>query len=93
MNIRFTRHSIKQIEEILSFIHDSSPQGASHVAARLDAVLDLLKEQPRAGRKTDTLHVRRLSLAPYPYVIFYRLREEEITILRVLHASRRKAAG
>lgn len=93
MKIRLTKRSAQQIETILEFIRDSSPTGASNVAARLDAVLTLLKEQLGAGRQTDIPTVRRLAITPYPYVLFYRLTESEVVILRVLHTSRRKAAG
>jgi toxin ParE1/3/4 len=93
MNIRFTARSLAQIKSILSFIRNESPQGAAHVASRLDAVINLLQRQPRVGRRTNRDEVRRLLLSPYPYVVFYRLRASDIVILRVVHASRRTAAN
>lgn len=93
MKLRFTPRALQQIQDILSYIQFSSPQGAANVAARLDAIIDLLKEQPRAGRATDRPNVRRLPLSPYPYVLFYRTTDTKVIILRLLHASRKAAAG
>ncbi len=95
MNVRFTSRSLHQIEDILSFIYSNSPQGAAKVAARLDEILELLKRQPHVGRRTDRAGIRRLTLSPYPYVLFYRVTgaDTDIIVLRVLHASRRTAAG
>lgn len=93
MKLRFTARSLIQIKSILSFIGHESPQGAANVAARLDTVFSLLQGQPHVGRRTNRHEIRRLALTPYPYVIFYRVRGAEVVILRVVHASRRTAAG
>jgi toxin ParE1/3/4 len=41
-----------------------------------------------AGRPTSRVGVRRLSLAPYPYLVDYRAGADEIVILRFRHTAR-----
>jgi plasmid stabilization system protein ParE len=41
------------------------------------------------GQATDLPGVRRLTLSPYPYLIFYRATESEVIVQRMRHTSRR----
>jgi len=84
----FTRRAIRQIEAITDHIAKESPQGARRVRDRLHAVTSLLIEQPRMGQPTDLEGIRRLLVSPYPYLIFYRVTEDAVVILRVRHAAR-----
>jgi toxin ParE1/3/4 len=49
----------------------------------------LLQERPYAGRATSRPGVRRLPTNPYPYLIDYRVGENEIVVLRFRHSVRR----
>ena len=91
MSVRFTATSVRQIDQALLYIRNRSPSGAERVAQRLSEVIDLLNDQPRAGRKTNRPSVRRLALSPYPYVLFYRLDGETVTVTRFLHSARKSA--
>ncbi|WP_363323505.1 type II toxin-antitoxin system RelE/ParE family toxin [uncultured Bradyrhizobium sp.] len=73
VNVRYTRHALAQIDRALSDIEARSPQGAIHVRDRIQTLITLLQEQPRAGRATSRPGVRRLSTTPYPYLIDYRV--------------------
>ena len=37
---------------------------------------------------TESKSVRRISVRPYPYVVFYRYSDEEVVIVAVRHAAR-----
>ncbi|MGF9691554.1 type II toxin-antitoxin system RelE/ParE family toxin [Rhizobium sp. 0TCS1.26] len=93
MKLRITRRALRQIEHALEFIRSISPTGAASVAARLDEIIEVLKQQPQIGRRTNRAGVRRVVLLPYPYILFYRVGQDEIIVLRFLHASRRSAAS
>ncbi len=89
MKLRYTKTALHQINEALSYIEARSPQGASRVARRTEAVLAILVDQPLAGQATNRQGVRRVVLTPYPYLIFYRVTETEIVVLRFFHAARK----
>ena len=89
MNVRYTRRALAQIDRALSYIAERSPQGAVNDRDRILALVSLLQERPYAGRATSRSGVRRLSAAPYPYLIDYRVTPTEIIIMRFRHAARR----
>ena len=89
MKLRYTNTALRQIEQVLSYIRDHSPQGAVRVAKRTETVLAVLLDHPNAGQATSRPGVRRVVLTPYPYVIFYRVTAAEIVVMRFRHTSRR----
>jgi toxin ParE1/3/4 len=93
--LRVTRRAATQIEKALDFIEADSPQGANHVRERIQTLFHLLAHHPYAGQATDLPGVRRLTLSPYPYLIFYRITDSEVIVQRMRHTSRqpRSASG
>jgi toxin ParE1/3/4 len=89
VRLRVTRRAATQIEKALAYIEVDSPQGANQVRARIQTLFLLLGQHPHAGLATDLPGVRRLTLSPYPYLIFYRVTDSEVIIQRLRHASRR----
>jgi len=89
LNIRYTRRAAADLDAILNYIDERSPQGAQKVKARLKAIIDLLAERPAIGRLTSKGDIRRIVANPYPYLVFYRTNATEIVILGVRHAARR----
>jgi plasmid stabilization system protein ParE len=89
VNVRYTRRALTQIDDVLTYIEARSPRGALNVRDRILALVTLLQERPYAGRATSRPNVRRLPTNPYPYLIDYRVDENEIVIMRFRHAARR----
>jgi toxin ParE1/3/4 len=48
----------------------------------------LLTQHPHSGQQTSILRLRRIVVAPYPYLLFYEVLEDEIVVIGVRHASR-----
>jgi plasmid stabilization system protein ParE len=59
------------------------------VQARIQAIIDLLLRQPKAGQVTSNRRLRRMVASPYPYLIFYEVAEDEIVIHGLRHAALR----
>jgi toxin ParE1/3/4 len=76
------------LESILDYVVDRSPQGASRIHARIRAVTDLLLRYPQAGAMTDDPTIRRVTTTPYPYLVFYEATDAEIIIHAVRHGAR-----
>jgi toxin ParE1/3/4 len=89
VRLRYTRTATLQIEHTLDYIHERSPQGLVTIRNRIQRAFALLEQHPLSGQETDREGVFRLVLTPYPYVIFYRIRNHEIIILRFRHAARK----
>jgi toxin ParE1/3/4 len=89
VKLRYTRRAAAELDEVLAYIEDRSPLGARHVQARIQTIIDLLLQHPHAGRITSDGRLRRMVVAPYPYLIFYEVTEDHIVIHGVRHAARR----
>lgn len=88
MKLRYTLRAAEELEDILAYIAERSPQGAVHVHRRIQAITELVARRPRAGRPTSEPRLSRLTTAPYPYVIFYELTDDAVVVIGVRHAAR-----
>ena len=88
MRLRYTLPALADLSAILDYIAAHSPQGARRVQARIKALTDLLLQHPHIGRRTNDPAIRRMTMTPYPYLVFYETTETEIIIHAVRHAAR-----
>jgi plasmid stabilization system protein ParE len=89
MKIRYTPAAFASLQEIISYINAHHPQRARNVLARIKATIDRLENFPHIGILTDKPETRRIAALPYPYLIFYKVTDEEIIIRSVRHAARK----
>ena len=90
MRLRWTKRAERDLDEIASYIGQDSPAAAARVILELiDRVEASLTKRPSIGRAGRVLGTRELVIGELPYVVPYRVREQDIEILRVLHTSRR----
>ena len=88
MQIRWTDSALRDFTHICDYINlQSSGATARRVALSIHAEIDLLADFPehgRTGRKPDT---RELVFSGLPYLAIYRIHEDVIEILRILHGA------
>jgi plasmid stabilization system protein ParE len=92
LRLRYTVRAATELDRILDFVAEQSPQGAQHVRARIRTVIDMLTDYPDAGRSTSR-GLRRVVAHPYPYLIYYRATANEIVIHGVRHSARKPLSG
>ena len=88
MKLRYTRLAAAELDDILTFIAEQSPGGARRVHQRILKITQLLLRYPGSGQQTSNRRLRRISAAPYPYVIFYEMTGDEIVIIGIRHGAR-----
>ncbi len=90
MRLRWTRLAEADLDSIADYIGQDSPVAAARVILELiDQTEVLLARHVAMGRPGRVIGTRELVIGKLPYVVPYRVRENEIEILRVLHTSRR----
>jgi plasmid stabilization system protein ParE len=89
VKLRYTPSALKQIDDAIDYIGQQSPDGAVHVAKRLNDIINMLSAQPMAGPPTSRGNIRRFVVTPYPYCIYYRLTKTDLVIIGIRHTSRR----
>jgi toxin ParE1/3/4 len=88
VKLRFTLQALSELNAILDYISERSPQGGERVRARLLGLAGFIQGQPHGGRKTSEPGLRRIVATPYPYVVFYEIKDEEVVIVGVRHGAR-----
>jgi toxin ParE1/3/4 len=88
MRLRYTLPALADLASILDYIADRSPQGASRIHARIQAITNLLLRYPRAGAPTDDPTIRRVATTPYPYFVLYEATDSEIIVHAIRHGAR-----
>ena len=89
MRIKWLNDAISDLIEIRKYIADDKPQTANKVSALIRQTVEPLAEHPDLGRPGRIEGTRELILNALPYIIPYRVKNDNIEILRVLHAARR----
>ena len=89
LRVRWTEPAARALEGILDYIAKDNPAAALHVARRVGAAVEQLAEHPKIGREGRVRGTRELVIYDIPYVVPYRIKNEEVHILSVYHASRK----
>lgn len=89
MMFRIAPEALVDIEMIADYLAIESPSAASGFERRLQELFTTIKGNPNIGRPTFRRQIRFMNTNPYPYLVFYRVRGEEISVLRVMHGARR----
>lgn len=88
MHTRWTRQASKNLESILEYIAADNPLAAKKLATDALLKIERLEDFPLMGR-TGILPMTRELVIHENYIVHYRVRDENIEILRVLHAKRK----
>jgi addiction module RelE/StbE family toxin len=90
LRLLWTRLAESDLEAIVEYIGQDSPAAAIRVVLELIDQAELtIRQHPAIGRAGRVIGTRELVIAGLPYVIAYRVRDNDVEILRVLHTSRR----
>lgn len=77
------------MEEIIDDIAQDRPIAAQKVVERIQRSIAYLTDHPLLGRQGRVPGTRELVVPGTPFILPYRVKDEIIEILHVLHAARR----
>ena len=87
MIIKWLDDAIYDLQALRLYIAQDKPSAANRVAKRILSAVTLLLAQPGMGRSGRVVGTRELIVSNLPYIIPYRVRNNSIEILRVLHVA------
>jgi plasmid stabilization system protein ParE len=75
---------IDDLCEAFAFLSDRNPAAAERLLEEVEVVVELLGAFPGIGRPRDELRagVRSFKLRSFPHLIFYRMADEAVVLLR-----------
>ena len=90
MRLRWTQLAAQDLTHICDFITEhGGPTAARGAALAIFEEVSVLAQFPEAGRTGRKHDTRELVIARFPYVVIYRLRNENVEVLRILHSSQK----
>jgi toxin ParE1/3/4 len=89
MKVKWVRLALNDLDEAGEFISQDNPEAASRVFKRIWDATYMLADQPHAGRAGRVPGTRELVIPGTPFIIPYRVFEDTVQILRVLHGKRK----
>lgn len=87
--IKWTPLAKADAHDTFDHIALDDPKTAQEVVRRIESAVTRLGQFPNIGRPGGRPGTRELVLPRLPYVVVYRHKDDLVTILRVLHTSRK----
>ena len=89
MRVFWTRIALADMAAAYDFVAADEPAAAKKIMRRIDGAIGLLRRFPDMGRPGRVKGTREIVVAGTPFVVPYRVRENRVEVLAVLHGSRR----
>ena len=87
MRIVWLDDVITDLSALRCYIAQDSVRSANNVTKKIVATTTLLCEQPQIGRQGRIPHTRELVISDTPYIVPYRVKNQQVEILRVFHGA------
>ncbi|HLP48433.1 MAG TPA: type II toxin-antitoxin system RelE/ParE family toxin [Candidatus Kapabacteria bacterium] len=89
MRIRWTKAASQDLDNIEEYIREYNPKAAIKQVLRvIDAVETKLSNSPGMGKPGRIAETREFYVTGSPYIVAFRINENTMEILRVIHGAR-----
>ena len=89
MRVRWTDLALRDLAFARTWIAQDRPTAAAGQVSRIVDAVALLEDFPHLGRPGRRGGTRELVISNGPFIVAYRVKGDQIEVLRVLHGSRR----
>lgn len=93
MQVKWLRRALRNLEQEAAYIARDNLRAAAALVVEADESTRLLTRHPDMGRPGRVPGTRELVLPHFPYIIPYRVKQQQVEILRVFHAARKWPPG
>jgi toxin ParE1/3/4 len=85
IRVRVTTPAADDLRDIRAYIARDHKVAAGSVVRRIRSSVALLRRHPELGRMGRIEGTRELVVAGLPYLVVYRLRDQVVEVLRIVH--------
>lgn len=89
MRVIWSARASADFKQAIAFLAHESPSGAERVRQAAIKTAELLSQYPHAGREGALSETREKAVTSTPYRLIYRVRQDELEIIRFFHGARR----
>jgi toxin ParE1/3/4 len=91
MRIRWTPAAAADLQRVSDYLKDHHPHYREATVRKVYAAIQSLKERPHLGRVGREKGTRELLFPPLPYVAVYRVKQQNIEVLRIYHGAQKRS--
>jgi toxin ParE1/3/4 len=81
--------ALNDLEQIRRYIAEENPAAGARITAMIRNAVEQLTDHPNLGRSGRVEGTRELVIADTPYIVAYRVLNNRLRILSVIHGARR----
>jgi addiction module RelE/StbE family toxin len=85
--VRWTRRALRRLDEIGAHISEDNPTAAARVVSAIARGIQQLGAAPGRGRPGRIRGTRELVVVGTPYIVAYRVHENDIEVLTIQHGA------
>jgi addiction module RelE/StbE family toxin len=89
MKVRYSSRALQDLAEIVAYLDDRSPSAAEAVRRAIETSIMVLADFPLLAPETDIAGVREMTIARYPYKVYYAVEGEEVWIVHIRDGRRK----
>jgi toxin ParE1/3/4 len=89
MKIKWVDSAIDNLASMADYIAENNPEKARSIVGKIRSSISNLSKQPAMGTLGRVQGTRELVIVNTPYLIVYRIQQQNIEILRVLHGAQK----
>jgi toxin ParE1/3/4 len=93
MRVRYTPRARGDLQAILQYLSEHSPQGMRNLKRALDNTELLIGQYPRGGRISMESGARVLPAGRYPYLVYWTIEADEAWIVHIRDGRRKPWRG
>ena len=82
--------AISRLHQIRAYIAHDKPEAAERLAMRIVAIVETLRNHPRLGRASAEPGIRELVIGGTPFIVMYRLQDEQVIVATIRHAAQQE---
>ncbi len=88
MKIKYTKNAISDVEAIYEYTKNIE-KDPKFFLSKIKAEIDILADFPNTGRKGRVVSTMELIIPQTPFIVAYRVKNNEVHVLAIIHNARR----
>ncbi|MCW9682951.1 type II toxin-antitoxin system RelE/ParE family toxin [Dolichospermum planctonicum UHCC 0167] len=89
MQVKWLKWALRNLEQARNYVFQDNPTAAQGLIIKIQNAANQLQKYPFMGKNGRVEGTKELIISNSPYILIYRVKEESVEVLRILHTSKR----
>jgi len=89
MQVKWLKWALRNLEQARNYVFQDNPTAAQELILKIQNAANQLQKYPFMGKNGRVEGTKELIISNSPYILIYRVKEESVEVLRILHTSKR----